>query len=105
MQTRPPLGLKRSTQENPMTRDEFNAPAHEDVIPTIISQRNVSAPGAGISPTRPVDTPGALPVYEVASPARPEYAPRKGQKPPTRNAVALVMLAVIIVAASISVSI
>ncbi len=102
VQTQPPQGLKRATQEVPLIGVEFTTPAREDVIPTIISQRNVSAPGVGISPTRPTDTPGAVPSYQVEPPIPLEYARRKDRKPPTRNAIALVMLAVIIVAASLS---
>jgi eukaryotic-like serine/threonine-protein kinase len=97
VQTRPPQGVKRSTQEIPLAKIESAAPANEDVIPTILSQRSVSAPGVGISPTRPVDPPAVLPSYEIASPALPEYERRKGQTQPVRTVALLISLVVILV--------
>ncbi len=97
VQTRPPQGMKRSTQEMLVARGESTAPANEDVIPTIISQHNVFAPGAGIPPTRPADTPPAFPPYEIARPHSPEYERPQGRGSRTQSTRMVILLASLVV--------
>lgn len=97
VQTRPPQRVQRITQEVPLVGAAFGSPANEAIMPTIISQRNMSNSGVGLSPTLPADTPGAIPSYPVAPPpAPPQNGQRKGTMPPARMVVLLVSLAVII---------
>jgi outer membrane protein assembly factor BamB/serine/threonine protein kinase len=102
--TRPPQEFKRPAQEVPLSGIQFAASHNEEAIPTIISQHNVPAIGKGaMPPTLPAAPAGGLPpFYEVAPPISREVAPRRGPMQPTRTAVLLVSLAVIVVAAGLS---
>ncbi len=102
--TRPPQEFKRPVQGVPLSGIQFAAPPDEDAIPTIISQHNVPAIGKGaMPPTLPAAPAGGLPpFYEVAPPISREVAPRRGPMQPTRTAVLLVSVAVIVVAAGLS---
>ena len=103
VQTQQPRWPKRSTQEIPvpLVGVEFSAPAGETVIPTVISQRNMSSPGTGISPTipaYPADTPGRMPAYQVAPPlVRPEKSWSPDGKQSRRMVVLLASLVIILV--------
>ncbi|HEY6542499.1 MAG TPA: serine/threonine-protein kinase [Ktedonobacteraceae bacterium] len=101
IQTQQPLRAQRPRQEasRPLMGVEFSAPANETIIPTIISQRNVSSPGVGVSPTIPAhrtDTPGAIPSYQVAPPVPPQSQRSGGRNPNQRMVILLVPLVIIL---------
>lgn len=109
LQTQKPPRAQRSPQEVslPLMGVEFSAPTGETVIPTMISQRNVSSPGVGVSPTMsalPSDTPGGVPVpsyqayqYQVAPPpVAPQRPASAGRKQSRRTMILLISLVVIL---------
>ncbi len=104
VQTKQPLRAQRAPQETslPLLGVEFSAPGDETVIPTIISQRNLSSPDTGVSrtmPAYPTDTPGGMrvPSYQVAPPpVAPQRSGNNGQKQSWRMIILLVSLVIIL---------
>ena len=104
VQTKQPLRTQWPPQEvsSPLAGVEFSAPGGETVIPTIISQRNMSTPGVGVSPTIPVhptDTPGGVRVPSYPSAPPPVASQRsgsEGQKPSWRMVILLASLVIIL---------